>query len=342
MVDLFAVTTRGLEAISAEELAALPGVHVVTTGYRRVIARAQSPLNGLLTLRTVDDLFLSQATWEGLGPERVALARLQAQAAQLDLRPAATLCASVRPIADPPTFSVTANFVGHRNYTTDEIKLACSASIGDRHRGWAYTGDDREADLNVRVFVEHATAQVGVRLADQPLQNRPYKQAHVLGSLRPPVAAAMAWLAGIRSGDRVLDPCCGAGTLLIEAATLGAVALGGDRDPAALAAARANAADAGSSVVLQRWDARAIPFAHGAMPRIITNPPWGRKVAIEADAAAFYRQIGREITRVLVPNGRAVILTWVPEWVRAWDMRVVREIEISLYGRTPTVLVLDR
>ncbi|MCU0521576.1 MAG: methyltransferase domain-containing protein [Anaerolineae bacterium] len=342
MVDLFAVTTRGLEAVSAEELAALPGVVGVTTEYRRVTARAEAPLTQLLTLRTVDDLFLSLARWSDLGPERAALARLRAYSARLDLRPAVTLCASVRPVSNPPTFSVTANFVGRRNYTANEIKLACATSIESRHRGWVYRTDDRDADLNVRVFVEHATAHVGIRLAHEPLQNRHYKQEHVPGSLRPPVAAAMAWLAAICVGDRVLDPCCGAGTLLIEAAAIGAVALGGDSDAHSLTAARANAAGACAAIDLQRWDAQALPVADSTMRRVCTNPPWGRKVAIEVDAAAFYHDIGREIGRVLTPDGKAVILTWIPEWVRAWDMHVVREIEISLYGRTPTIMVLER
>jgi len=344
MVDLFAVTTRGLETVSAAELAALPGVTVGTTSYRRVTARAAAPDPALLALRTIDDLFVDVATWEAIGPERAALATLRACSARLDLRPAAATCGIVRAqsIPHPPDFSVTANFVGRRNYTSDEIKVACARAIEDRHRGWTYTSDDREADLNVRVFVEHATAHVGVRLASEPLQNRPYKQDHVPGSLRPQVAAAMVWLAGVRPGDRVLDPCCGAGTLLVEAAFRGGHTLGGDPDPTALLAAYGNTATARARVSLQRWDARALAVADGTVTCVLTNPPWGRKVAIEADAEAFYAAIGREVARVATPDARIVVLTWVPEWVRAWGLRVVSELEISLYGRTPYVMALVR
>ena len=161
--------------------------------------------------------------------------------------------------------------------------------------------DDREADLNVACG-EHATAHVGVRLASEPLQNRPYKQDHVPGSLRPQVAAAMVWLAGVRPGDRVLDPCCGAGTLLVEAAFRGGHTLGGDPDPTALLAAYGNTATARARVSLQRWDARALPVADGTVTCVLTNPPWGRKVAIEADAEAFYAAIGREVARVATPR----------------------------------------
>ncbi len=344
MVDLFAVTTRGLETVSAAEMAALPGVIVGTTGYRRVTARVAAPDPALLTLRTIDDLFADVATWEAIGPERAALATMGTYSARIDLRPAAAVCGAVRgrPIRREPAFSVTASFVGRRNYTSDEIKLACARAIEDRHRGWTYTPDDRKADLNVRVFLEHATAHVGVRVGREPLQNRPYKQEHVPGSLRPPVAAAMVWLAGILPGERVLDPCCGAGTLLVEAAYRGGRVLGGDPDRTALVAACGNAATAQARVDLHRWDARALPVADETVTRIVTNPPWGRKVAIEADAEAFYSEIGREVTRVAAPGARIVVLTWVPEWVRSWGLWVVSELEISLYGRTPYGMVLAR
>ncbi len=78
------------------------------------------------------------------------------------------------------------------------------------------------------------------------------------------------------------------------------------------------------------------------MTRIVTNPPWGRKVTIEADAEAFYSEIGREVSRAAAPDARIVVLTWVPEWVRSWGLWVVSELEISLYGRTPYVMVLAR
>lgn len=343
MVDLFAVTTRGLETVSAAEMAALSGLTVGTTGYRRVTARAAAPDPAWLSLRTIDDLFADVATWEAIGPERAALTTLETCSARLDLRPAAMTCGAVRGrlVLRAPAFSVTANFVGRRNYTSDEIKLACARAIEDRHRGWTYTPDDRKADLNVRVFLEHATAHIGVRLSRNPLQNRPYKQEHVPGSLRPPVAAAMVWLAGVLPGERVLDPCCGAGTLLVEAAYRGGHVLGGDPDRTALVAARSNAA-AQTRVDLHRWDGRTLPIADGTVTRIVTNPPWGRKVAIDDDAEAFYSDLGREVARVAAPSARIVVLTWVPEWVRAWSLQVVRELEISLYGRTPSVMILAR
>jgi 23S rRNA G2445 N2-methylase RlmL len=148
---------------------------------------------------------------------------------------------------------VTANFVGKRNYSTDEIKDALAVGISDQY-GWPYAAEDK-SEVNIRIFLEHEWAYVGMRLAATPLHRRPYKQSNLPGSLKPTIAAAMLYIAGVLPGESVLDPFCGAGTILIEAALLGAEAYGGDNDPQALAAARNNAVLAGVSIAVEPWDA---------------------------------------------------------------------------------------
>src|SRR5262245_17752733 len=148
----------------------------------------------LLSLRTVDDVFLYVATWSEINRARSVLSTLRVASSQLDLDPALALCKQLRTIQSPPTFSITANFVGKRNYTTDEIKQACATGIIER-QSWIYSEDDSKADLNIRVFIEGDIAVVGVRLAAQSLSKRSYKQQHVPGSLKPAVAAALLQLA---------------------------------------------------------------------------------------------------------------------------------------------------
>ena len=340
-MKIFALTTRGLETVSAEEIAALAGVTVDRVAYRRVAATCAGPLAALLGLRTVDDVFLDVATWPDIGHTHDALDILRALSARLDLHEAATVCAGVRPIRQPPFFSVTANFVGRRNYNTDEIKQACAESIAARHR-WQYTSDDGAADLNVRLFIEHETAFVGVRLGKRPLHDRPYKKAHVPGSLKPSVAAALLALAGVAPGSRVLDPCCGAGTILIEAALQGALAAGGDNDPAALRAAQANASAAGVAVALQHWDAQALPLADGTLERIVSNLPWGRAVEVDTALAPFYRRACAEMQRVVAPGGRIAVLTDTPHLVTFDGLECESQIEISLFGQTPTIMLFRK
>ncbi|HKO24139.1 MAG TPA: methyltransferase domain-containing protein [Chloroflexota bacterium] len=338
MTHVFALTTRGLESTSAREIAALPGVTVTQVAYRRVAAACAGPLEPLLGLRTVDDVFLDVATWHGIGRPRRALATLRALSTRIDLHAASRACAGLRPLRTPPTFAVTASFVGKRNYSTAEIKHEVAVGVEAGH-GWTYCRDDAAADLTIRLFIEHDVAFVGVRLGKTALSKRPYKQVHLPGSLKPPVAAALVMLVDGAPGLRLLDPCCGAGTILVEAALGGAVVLGGDSDPAAVAAARGNVEAAGVRAEIQQWDAQALPIAGASIDRIVSNLPWGRQVAVDAALATFYRRTCSEMRRVLTPSGRIALLTSTPHLLDLLDVRCEKEIQISLFGQTPTIII---
>ncbi len=341
MPPFFALTARGLEAVSARELSAIPGLTLRQTAYRRVtFDYAASPVR-LLTIRTVDDLYIDCAAWHDIAHTRDILAKLRRLSQQLDLRPAARRCAEVRSVSAKPLFSVTASFIGKRNYSSDEIKQAVAAGIESGHP-WHYTADDRAADLNIRVFIEGETAYVGLRLSRSPLHERAYKTIERPGSLKPPVAAAMLMLAGVQPGAPVLDPCCGAGTILIEAALLGATPSGGDIDREAVTAAQINAAEAGVTVDIQGWDARALPVASSSIPYIVTNLPWGRQIAVDDELAAFYSAVCAEFSRVLDSGGRLVILTSTPELLQLTQLRLRDSIEISLFGQKPTIFICEK
>lgn len=338
-IPFFALTTYGLEVVSAREVITLPDVTIMQIAYRRVVGLCRGPLAGLLGLHTVDDVFVEVARWSEIGRHRAALQRLRGLSATLDMGGALAACAGLRPLNAPPSFSVTVSFVGRRNYTTAEIKAVLAAGIA-RSQGWAYRADDLLADLNVRVFIEHDLALVGVRLAARPLHERPYRRVERVGALRPPVAAALLMLAGGGPGVSVLDPCCGSGTILIEAALVGAHAIGGDSDPTAITAARANAVAAGVAPRLSVWDSRRLSLAGASVDRAVSNLPWGRQVTIDDGLALFYRATLGELRRVIAPGGHVVLLSGVPHLADVPGLRCLDRAEISLFGQRPTVLVL--
>jgi len=335
----FALTTCGLEATSAKELAMLPQVSINSISYRRISATCSGSLATLCSLRTVDDVFLEIATWMDIGRSRRSLARLRQLGACLDLHTAAACCARLRPVRMPPAFSLTVSFVGKRTYTSEEIKAVLAYEIERKHRGWTYQQDDRTADLNVRVFLEHDVAAVGVRLTKAALHDRWYQQVHLPAALKPSVAATLVLLAQTTSTTRVLDPCCGSGTILIEAALQGASVCGGDRSPRAVAAARANVAAAGVKASVHQWDTTALPIATAAMDLVITNLPWGRQVPVDEDLSSLYERIFAQMRRVLAPSGRLVVLTNEPQEIDPLDLSCVEQIEISLFGQRPTILI---
>jgi Putative RNA methylase family UPF0020/HEAT repeats len=145
------------------------------------------------------------------------------------------------------------------------------------------------------------------RLADPRFA---YRVADVPAASHPTVAAALAWVAEARPDDRVWDPFCGSGVELVERARRGPARrlLGSDVDGDALAAARANLAAAGVAAELVVADARS--HAPGPIDLIVTNPPLGSRVRL--DAAALLVAALPGFARTLAPRGRLVWITPAP------------------------------
>lgn len=134
-----------------------------------------------------------------------------------------------------------------------------------------------------------------------------YRVAEVPAASTGSVAAALVWAADAHAGDRVWDPFCGSGVELVERARRGAVRslLGSDVDPEALTAARANLAAAGVTAELVLADARS--HAPGPVDLVISNPPLGSRVHV--DAAALLVAALPNLVRALAPKGRLVWIT---------------------------------
>ncbi len=169
---------------------------------------------------------------------------------------------------------------------------------------------EENAAVEVWLTIHGAMAVCGLRLSDRTMRHRLYKVEHLPASLRPTVAAAMVRLADLKPGQTVLDPMCGAGTLLAEAILYAKArrthdgepwtvhVLGGDIEAAHARAAAANLSRFGDLRPLP-WDARQLPVDDGAVDRILCNPPFGKQLASPEEIAPLYRQAIREMDRVL-------------------------------------------
>jgi tRNA (guanine6-N2)-methyltransferase len=336
---LVARCVRGVEEILAEEVRRRGLGSVQVMGHREVRFDGRAGPT-VLDLATADDVFVLAAEADGIGRARADLHRLRCALAGADVdrvRHVRELCGG------PPgarTVDVSASVLGRRAFNRYDLEDAVGEVLA-RRLGLPYRSRRGGArppagGLGWRVTVVDDRATVALRVPPRPLHRRGYKSASVPGTLHPPLAAAMLQLAG--PGNVLLDPCCGAGTLPIEAARAGLAArvLGSDADPAAVAASVANGQDTG--VTWSAADAGALPLRDGAVDRIVVNPPWARQVDPRGRLAADPDRLWREACRVLAPGGRIVALLADP--CPPVGLAVERALPVSLFGAHPVVTVL--
>ncbi|TMC07278.1 MAG: methyltransferase domain-containing protein [Chloroflexi bacterium] len=306
---LVARCLRGIEWICAAELAAA-GAHVEAVEHRLVECRA-APGPALLGAGTVDDLFLLGLRLTGAGRQRTALAEVRAQVERLEAGPLLAAVEAVRPLPADAPFEVVASFLGRRNYSRFEIERAAGEGL-ERALGRRFVpgplGADEHPPLSWRVHLYDEGGFLGLRLAAAPLHRRPYKLDSLAGTLHPPLARAAAALGGVAPGDRVLDPFCGAGTMLLEAGGEQPAArlVGADIAAGAVRSAGANAERAGVRAALLVADAGRLPLADGAAGVVLTNPPWSRRLAPAGSLAGGLEPFWREAARVTA--GRVVVV----------------------------------
>lgn len=166
-----------------------------------------------------------------------------------------------------------------------------------------------------------------------------WRVADLPSASHPTVAAAVARLAAPRPGENVWDPFTGSGSELIECAIAARrhgdaplTLLGTDLDPAALAAARQNAAGAGLALELAERDARRPP--PGAFDAIASNPPLGGR--LRGDAGQLLCEAAPGLARALRPGGRLVWITPAPRRttpaMEATGLVLERAFEVDLGG----------
>ncbi|MGI5120887.1 methyltransferase domain-containing protein [Marinactinospora thermotolerans] len=352
-VRLMARTLRGLEDVAAREIEERGLGRVERLRHREVWYTAPRPDLGL---RTVDDLFLLAGVVEGVGHTKADLALFGELVDETVLKELLEVRRASGGSAAVPGVDVAASFLGKRNYNRYDIEDVVGERVAgllrlpyhSRRGGTA----PPQGGLSLRVTVEGAQAVLALRLADRPLHRRTYKEASTPGTTHPPLAAAMARLAGIEPGMRVLDPCCGTGTIPIEARAIAPEAriVGTDHGADITAKAAANgAAAAGGEAGETAWavaDAGRLPLGPATVDRVVSNPPWGRQVEARARLAGGPGRFYGEIERVLTPQGTVVLLLHEPEehiaHAEGAGLRLREAIPVSLFGTRPSIVLLSR
>ncbi len=306
-LDLVVHCRAGLERWLADDLArgsvspasSVSSVSPVGPGTLR--ARLEGPPQSLLEARLM--------LWFGfpLPPEPLADGRVAALTRALDGRLAREIFATFT--RGPRRFRLAWSDGAHRR--ADAWALASELA----RRPGAPQNDPSESPWEARAHERDGTLYVTlVPLAyDDP--RFAYRRREVPGASHPTIAAALASAGGIRPDDVVWDPFVGSGLELVERGLLGPyrALFGTDLLDEALDAAHENLASAGlENVHLERADARS--YRPPLQPTlIVTNPPFGRRVARGDDLASLYERFLGNAARRLAPGGRLVWITPRPD-----------------------------
>ena len=222
----------------------------------------------------------------------------------------------------------------------DFATLRVKDAVCDRFRnatGRRPDVDRRRPDIRVHVFLEAARGALYLDTSGEPLFKRGWRSGAGEAPLRENLAAGLVMLSEWKFDEPLLDPMCGAGTILVEAAAMArgrapgmkrsfgfeklkafdspawekmkresrnpspprALRLfGSDNDPRVLNDARRNIAEAGVDRWVKLERADVLERAAPAPAGVmIANPPYGERLGSKDALAEFYPKLGSALKR---------------------------------------------
>ena len=162
----------------------------------------------------------------------------------------------------------------------------------------------------------------------------------------------MIRLANIKDGEIFLDPMCGSGTIALEAASLfknRIKILAGDINEDYVEKAKENAKANGLEefIEFKSMDATKLEEYFTNVDKIVTNPPYGVKIAKRKDLKGFYWKFLESVSKVLSKDGRVVIINLRADMFRNIILRlktfkIVHERVVESGGIFPHIFVLEK
>jgi tRNA (guanine6-N2)-methyltransferase len=354
----YAMVHEGLEEVAGEEITRRLGGKVKKAGLGIVVFRVPEIDASVLDLHTTEDVFVLAWGTDELSYRAGDLDRIERWTKKdADWSRLLQIHHAVRPKPkSKPTYRLVTQMEGVHGYRrVDALKALARGLTGKFPASWKPA--EENAAIEVWLTINEATAVCGLRLSDRTMRHRTYKVEHFRASLRPTIAAAIVWLADLKPRQVVVDPMCGAGTILAEALAAtrqnrlpdgtgwNLTLKGGDLEAAHVRAAAANLRRLGP-VDLKVWDARRLPFEAGSVDRILSNPPFGKQLSTPQAIVPLYRDMVKEYDRVLRPGGRAVLLVADPrpllDALRQVSWRQQRQVAVRVLGQRAVIFVFRK
>jgi tRNA (guanine10-N2)-dimethyltransferase len=127
---------------------------------------------------------------------------------------------------------------------------------------------------------------------------KPFFHPSMMNSI---LARVMCNLAGVRPGSTVLDPFCGGGGILCEAAYIGATPVGLDLNWKLLGGARKNLDEITGKYDVVQADAQSPPLR--TIDHIVTDPPYGRSSSTRGNESKRLFESLLNMAPSLLPSG---------------------------------------
>jgi len=151
------------------------------------------------------------------------------------------------------------------------------------------------------------------RLEATKVANRPFSLPI---SLHPKFARALVNLARVPMAGTILDPFCGTGGVLLEAAELGLRSVGIDRERDMVLGTRKSLRSAGGAPDLAIADAGRLPLRPGMVLGIATDPPYGRAASTRGEAIdRLYARAFDAFAELLPRGGHLAIVLPSEKWI---------------------------
>ena len=358
MERFFAPCPRGLEALLAAEVTGLGASDVEPTDGGVAFAGDLA----LAMRANLESRFASRILWRvGAGPyrdERALYELVKGIDWKRHFAPTRTLRVDV---------SATRSPLQSLEFATLRVKDA----VCDRFRADANLRpsiDKRAPDVRVQAYLTDTQATIYLDTSGEPLFKRGYRRDTDEAPLRENLAAGIVALAGWKPGVAFLDPMCGSGTIVAEAAMMAAdrapgmartfgfqklawfegppwqrmkqaardraktppataMLFASDVAPGAVAKTQANlrSAQVDGFVRVEQADflSRAAPAASGIL---VTNPPYGVRLADQEAVARLYPAIGDALKQRFAG--------WTAYFFTG-DLRLPKLIHLKVARRTP-------
>jgi len=210
MNSLFASTARGLEELLKTELEALGAVDCQV-------------VQGGVHFQGDTRLLYQSLMWSRLA------SRIMLPLGQCSVYSDLDLYLGMQAIPWTEIFTPDATFAVHFSGLNDEIRnsqygaLKVKDAIVDSftRKNLPRPNVDREnPDLRINVWLNKETAHISLDLSGEGLHLRGYRDGTGMAPIKETLASAIVMRSGWVPGTPLLDPMCGSGTLLIEAAML--------------------------------------------------------------------------------------------------------------------------